>query len=90
MQTVEHGFPNQPSALAYDPKLQLMAIGTKSGAIKVYPFQTGNLSVCMWVSKHKLQFAASSFFFVLSFGLCEAWGWRGLMAFYFSLSFSVL
>uniref|UniRef100_A0A8B9LAB9 LLGL scribble cell polarity complex component 1 n=1 Tax=Astyanax mexicanus TaxID=7994 RepID=A0A8B9LAB9_ASTMX len=34
--TVEHGFPNQPSALAYDPKLQLMAIGTKSGAIKVY------------------------------------------------------
>uniref|UniRef100_A0A8C1M2Z5 LLGL scribble cell polarity complex component 1 n=1 Tax=Cyprinus carpio TaxID=7962 RepID=A0A8C1M2Z5_CYPCA len=35
-QTVEHGFPNQPSALAYDPKLQLMAIGTKSGAIKIY------------------------------------------------------
>uniref|UniRef100_A0A8C1ZHW1 LLGL scribble cell polarity complex component 1 n=1 Tax=Cyprinus carpio TaxID=7962 RepID=A0A8C1ZHW1_CYPCA len=32
----EHGFPNQPSALAYDPKLQLMAIGTKSGAIKIY------------------------------------------------------
>lgn len=37
-QTVEHGFPHQPSALAFDPKLQLMAIGTKSGAIKVYPF----------------------------------------------------
>lgn len=36
-QTVEHGFPHQPSALAFDPKLQLMAIGTKSGAIKVYP-----------------------------------------------------
>ncbi|KAM9843481.1 lethal(2) giant larvae protein homolog 1 [Aulostomus maculatus] len=34
--TVEHGFPHQPSALAYDPKLQLMAIGTKSGAVKVY------------------------------------------------------
>ncbi|KAM6957462.1 LOW QUALITY PROTEIN: lethal(2) giant larvae protein homolog 1 [Aplochiton taeniatus] len=34
--TVEHGFPHQPSALTYDPKLQLMAIGTKSGAIKVY------------------------------------------------------
>uniref|UniRef100_A0A7N8XG53 LLGL scribble cell polarity complex component 1 n=1 Tax=Mastacembelus armatus TaxID=205130 RepID=A0A7N8XG53_9TELE len=34
--TVEHGFPHQPSALAFDPKLQLMAIGTKSGAIKVY------------------------------------------------------
>ncbi|MED6265528.1 Lethal(2) giant larvae protein 1 [Characodon lateralis] len=35
--TVEHGFPHQPSALAFDPKLQLMAIGTKSGAIKMYP-----------------------------------------------------
>uniref|UniRef100_A0A672Z1E1 LLGL scribble cell polarity complex component 1 n=1 Tax=Sphaeramia orbicularis TaxID=375764 RepID=A0A672Z1E1_9TELE len=34
--TVEHGFPHQPSALAFDPKLHLMAIGTKSGAIKVY------------------------------------------------------
>ncbi|KAG7491934.1 hypothetical protein MATL_G00009270 [Megalops atlanticus] len=34
--TVEHGFPNQPSALAYDPKLRLMAIGTKSGAVKIY------------------------------------------------------
>uniref|UniRef100_A0A8C2G4P0 LLGL scribble cell polarity complex component 1 n=1 Tax=Cyprinus carpio TaxID=7962 RepID=A0A8C2G4P0_CYPCA len=48
-QTVEHGFPNQPSALAYDPKLQLMAIGTKSGAIKMYPFRSvfGELSsVC--------------------------------------------
>uniref|UniRef100_A0A672RS07 LLGL scribble cell polarity complex component 1 n=1 Tax=Sinocyclocheilus grahami TaxID=75366 RepID=A0A672RS07_SINGR len=34
--TVEHGFPNQPSALAYDPKRQLLAIGTKSGAMKIY------------------------------------------------------
>uniref|UniRef100_A0A3P8WQI3 LLGL scribble cell polarity complex component 1 n=1 Tax=Cynoglossus semilaevis TaxID=244447 RepID=A0A3P8WQI3_CYNSE len=34
--TVEHGFPHQPSSLAFDPKLQIMAIGTKSGAIKVY------------------------------------------------------
>ncbi|KAK6312619.1 hypothetical protein J4Q44_G00182830 [Coregonus suidteri] len=34
--TVEHGFPHQPSALAFDPQLQLMAIGTKSGAIKIY------------------------------------------------------
>ncbi|KAG7460006.1 hypothetical protein MATL_G00216580 [Megalops atlanticus] len=33
---VEHGFPSQPSALAYDPELRLMAIGTKSGAVKVY------------------------------------------------------
>ncbi|XP_006875593.1 PREDICTED: lethal(2) giant larvae protein homolog 1 [Chrysochloris asiatica] len=34
--TVEHGFPNQPSALAFDPKLCIMAIGTRSGAIKIY------------------------------------------------------
>ncbi|XP_069501803.1 lethal(2) giant larvae protein homolog 1 isoform X2 [Ambystoma mexicanum] len=34
--TVEHGFPNQPSSLAYDPKLRIMAVGTKSGAVKIY------------------------------------------------------
>ena len=36
-QTVEHGFPHQPSALGYSPSLQLLAIGTRSGAIKLYP-----------------------------------------------------
>ncbi|XP_057570279.1 lethal(2) giant larvae protein homolog 1 isoform X2 [Hippopotamus amphibius kiboko] len=34
--TVEHGFPNQPSALAFDPELRVMAIGTRSGAVKIY------------------------------------------------------
>ncbi|KAM5263911.1 lethal(2) giant larvae protein homolog 1 isoform 3-T3 [Ctenodactylus gundi] len=34
--TVEHGFPNQPSALAFDPELCIMAIGTRSGAVKIY------------------------------------------------------
>ncbi|XP_043243903.1 lethal(2) giant larvae protein homolog 1-like isoform X3 [Amphibalanus amphitrite] len=34
--TAQHGFPSKPSALAYDPTLSLMAIGTKSGAINVY------------------------------------------------------
>ncbi|XP_046389547.1 lethal(2) giant larvae protein homolog 1 isoform X2 [Ischnura elegans] len=33
--TVHHGFPNKPSALAWDPTLRLMAIGTTSGVIKV-------------------------------------------------------
>ncbi|XP_046335911.1 lethal(2) giant larvae protein homolog 1-like isoform X1 [Haliotis rufescens] len=33
---VDHGFPSKPSALAYDPKLNLLAIGTKSGAVKIY------------------------------------------------------
>ncbi|TWW81848.1 Lethal(2) giant larvae protein -like protein 2 [Takifugu flavidus] len=35
-QTVEHGFPHQPSALSYSPSLELLAIGTRSGAIKLY------------------------------------------------------
>ncbi|KAM4691391.1 LLGL scribble cell polarity complex component 2 [Rhinophrynus dorsalis] len=34
--TVEHGFPHQPSALGYSSSLGLMAIGTRSGAIKIY------------------------------------------------------
>ncbi|XP_028826093.1 LLGL scribble cell polarity complex component 2 isoform X2 [Denticeps clupeoides] len=34
--TVEHGFPHQPSALGYSPSLDLLAIGTRSGAIKLY------------------------------------------------------
>lgn len=37
LQTVEHGFPHQPSALSYSPSLELLAIGTRSGAIKLYP-----------------------------------------------------
>uniref|UniRef100_A0A673IP09 LLGL scribble cell polarity complex component 2 n=1 Tax=Sinocyclocheilus rhinocerous TaxID=307959 RepID=A0A673IP09_9TELE len=34
--TVEHGFPHQPSALGFSPSLALLAIGTRSGAIKLY------------------------------------------------------
>lgn len=34
--TVEHGFPHKPSALAYDPLLKLIAIGSESGVIKIY------------------------------------------------------
>nr|UYR00238.1 lethal(2) giant larvae protein [Plectrocnemia conspersa] len=33
--TVQHGFPNKPSAATWDPLLRLMAIGTSFGAIKV-------------------------------------------------------
>lgn len=38
LQTVHHGFPNKPTALAWDPELRLLAIATASGALKVYPF----------------------------------------------------
>ncbi|CAD6998863.1 unnamed protein product [Ceratitis capitata] len=34
--TVQHGFPHKPSAVAYDPISKLMAIGTQTGAIKVF------------------------------------------------------
>lgn len=40
LQTVQHGFPNKPTCLAWDPVLRLMAIGTASGNIKVYPLYT--------------------------------------------------
>lgn len=33
---MQHGFPHKPTALAFDPKDKLMAIGTHSGAIKVF------------------------------------------------------
>ncbi|KAL3875892.1 hypothetical protein ACJMK2_033799 [Sinanodonta woodiana] len=33
---VNHGFPSKPSALAYDPKIRLLGIGTKTGAVRVY------------------------------------------------------
>lgn len=34
--TGEHGSPNKPSAIAYDSKLHLLAIGTQTGQLKVY------------------------------------------------------
>ncbi|XP_037709326.1 lethal(2) giant larvae protein isoform X2 [Drosophila subpulchrella] len=34
--TAQHGFPHKPSAVAYDPVSKLMAIGTQTGAIKVF------------------------------------------------------
>lgn len=35
-QTTQHGFPHKPSALSYDPKYKLLAIGTTTGGIKVF------------------------------------------------------
>uniref|UniRef100_A0A1B0FDF2 Lethal(2) giant larvae protein n=1 Tax=Glossina morsitans morsitans TaxID=37546 RepID=A0A1B0FDF2_GLOMM len=34
--TAQHGFPHKPSALAFDPISKLMAIGTQTGALKVF------------------------------------------------------
>lgn len=37
-QTVRHGFPYLPTALAFDPVQKILAIGTRTGAIRMYPF----------------------------------------------------
>ncbi|KAL3273313.1 hypothetical protein HHI36_014764 [Cryptolaemus montrouzieri] len=34
--TAQHGFPHKPTALSWDPTLRLMALGTATGAIKVF------------------------------------------------------
>ncbi|KAK2531413.1 Stxbp5 [Columba guinea] len=34
--TVRHGFPYQPSALAFDPVQKILAIGTQTGALRLY------------------------------------------------------
>ncbi|XP_075710837.1 syntaxin-binding protein 5-like isoform X8 [Rhinoderma darwinii] len=33
--TVRHGFPYQPTALAYDPVQKILAIGTRSGGVRI-------------------------------------------------------
>merc|ERR1719376_197780 len=33
---IKHGFPHKPTSMAYDPKLKLLAVGTKQGLIRVY------------------------------------------------------
>ena len=33
---VTHGFPTQPSAFDYDPILEIAAIGTKNGCLRVF------------------------------------------------------
>ena len=37
LQTFRHGFPYQPTVLAYDPVQNILAIGTKTGAMRMYP-----------------------------------------------------
>lgn len=38
LQTVRHGFPYQPSSMAFDPVQKILAVGTQSGAVRLYPF----------------------------------------------------
>jgi hypothetical protein len=45
LQTFRHGFPFQPTAIAFDPVQHLLAVGTKTGSLRLYPF------MCSWTSK---------------------------------------
>lgn len=36
LQTFRHGFPHSPTALSYDPIQKLLAIGDKSGSLRMY------------------------------------------------------
>ncbi|MBN3298283.1 STB5L protein, partial [Amia calva] len=36
-QTVRHGFPYQPTCLAFDPVQRILAIGTRRGGVRMYP-----------------------------------------------------
>ncbi|TRY99188.1 hypothetical protein DNTS_001986 [Danionella cerebrum] len=45
--TVRHGFPYQPSSMAFDPVQKILAIGTQSGALRLYPFHDEN-EKCVW------------------------------------------
>ncbi|KAF3428400.1 hypothetical protein E2986_11642 [Frieseomelitta varia] len=40
--TFRHGFPHQPTAVAFDPVQRLLAIGTKSGSLRIYPIKSLN------------------------------------------------
>ncbi|KAK7471571.1 hypothetical protein BaRGS_00035799 [Batillaria attramentaria] len=35
--TVRHGFPYQPTAVAFDPVQHILAIGNKTGSLRMYP-----------------------------------------------------
>ncbi|KAJ3606983.1 hypothetical protein NHX12_026498 [Muraenolepis orangiensis] len=34
--TVRHGFPYQPSSMAFDPVQRILAVGTQSGALRLF------------------------------------------------------
>lgn len=48
-QTVRHGFPYLPTALAFDPVQKILAIGTRTGAIRMYPFSFRIYTISMYL-----------------------------------------
>ncbi|XP_045535605.1 lethal(2) giant larvae protein [Papilio machaon] len=69
--TVQHGFPHRASALAWDPLLRLAALGTATGALKVY----GRPGVELYGQHTNLDSAVTQIYFISGTGrlvsLCD-------------------
>uniref|UniRef100_A0A7N8XE32 Syntaxin-binding protein 5-like n=1 Tax=Mastacembelus armatus TaxID=205130 RepID=A0A7N8XE32_9TELE len=50
--TVRHGFPYQPTALAFDPVQKILAIGSRSGGIRMYPLLIFSLPLFSGLETH--------------------------------------
>lgn len=62
-QVARHGFPEQPTALAFDPVQKIAAIGTKSGAIRIF----GRPGVDVW-AQHEPAFPVAHMKFIVNQG----------------------
>lgn len=62
-QVARHGFPEQPTALAFDPVQKIAAIGTRTGALRVF----GRPGVDVW-AQHKPEYAITHIKFVVNQG----------------------
>lgn len=62
-QVARHGFPENPTALAFDPIQKIAAIGTKSGALRVF----GRPGVDLW-AQHKPEYAITHMRFIINQG----------------------
>jgi hypothetical protein len=62
-QVARHGFPENPTALAFDPVQKIAAIGTKSGAIRIF----GRPGVDVW-AQHEPAIAVTHMKFIINQG----------------------
>lgn len=62
-QVAQHGFPENPTALAFDPVQKICAIGTKSGTLRVF----GRPGVDIW-AQHKPEFSVTHIKFIVNQG----------------------
>jgi hypothetical protein len=82
---VQHGFPNKPTAMAWDPALRILAIGTATGSVKVYPL----VIISYWKVYHldRVFVASWKIIFERFFHLCDFHNWICLLYLLISLTF---